>query len=181
MFVASVPADHCPRRIVVPLLARLGTESEAGAATVVQHFVDEPDDGEFLVGVFRVLTKLGTDAKDAAPRLQKLLDSESAFVRTVVAESLIQITDDPEAPLAVLEELLNDQESKNQMDALTALRDLGVAAKTSLPKVVDLFEDSDEDVRGGASHVAAVIAGDDISPIVDKLNSEDKHVRIAAL
>jgi HEAT repeat protein len=138
----------------------------------------------------------GSKAKVAIPHLLKGLNDENAKVRAAVASSLGVIATEAKPSASeqteiskLLTKSLKDQDASVSYSASLALADIssigdGSAAKIAVPRLRELLDDPDKNVRYGASRALAQIAGsgakEAIPGLMDAIKEKDEDIRADA-
>jgi len=105
-----------------------------------------------------VLGDLGKKTQDAVPELKQLLQDDDLVVRLEAAEALHKITGDPAYALTASDELLDDNDWLHRYVGAEHLRNMGVEARSSVPRLRWVtIEDEDEAVRGEAERALNAI------------------------
>jgi len=94
-----------------------------------------------------VLGRMGAESRAAILALGTLLDDSESMVRDAALEALREIGD---GALPVWIAALGHKSVDVRYESATALAEFGEKAKAAIPKLKELLNDSDEDVRVAA-------------------------------
>jgi HEAT repeat protein len=173
--------DTDTRRQAAYALREITTKSSPSSRAIVPELIAglQIKDGQTVAFLASALANLGADAKDAVPVLLDVLrtaskyksqeestfgDLQRDFILAVGAAG----AGNPDA-LSVLNDILKDKTRKAYHDAaIFAVGELGKAARSSVPLLVDKFkDDSDQYERYDIARALARIQPDGITALLD--------------
>ncbi len=173
---AALDSDAVVRREVRDALRTINAPREMTLSLWAKTLEDA--DPQVVIPAMMTLAELG---KDAVPSLREALRNEStaywaAHVATDLGPDAAELT--PE-----LVEVLKHEDPECRMQALVALGEIGDAAKSAVPAIIELLEsDSFDSVKYAAAYALGEIADpDEVVPELTKLlESEDLGLRAIA-
>jgi len=124
------------------------------------------------------LGRLGKDAKEAAPSLQRAMNDSVPGNRLFCHRTLIQITGEADPHVAQIALYLRDSEPENRQLAATLLGDCGPSAKSSWRDLLHCMKDADAQVRINATAALGAIgirSDEVVSGLIESLES-DKEI-----
>jgi hypothetical protein len=141
---------------VAATLAAIGTADAVKAAKpVLVRALSNPTSPDIRM-VLAVLGLLGSRARDAAPRIQDVIDKGTPDGRLYAAVALADVGV-TEAASRELGRLLSDQGIENRYPALQKLAELGPRAKTAVPAPLRTLEDNSDTRLGERADAAAAL------------------------
>ncbi len=133
------------------------------------------------------LAHLGAAAQPALPSLRRALSDKDPRVNLAAASALVRLGHPDEALIAV-KTRMRDTDVELRCSAARTLRDLGPAARSALPEVLEALEDKEYDVRAGAAAAVGSIAANaaeqqEVADALVALLKEEKEeaVRVSAI
>lgn len=147
------------RFAAVDALGRIGPAARASVPTIMEQAFMSEDDPNYYVDVvsFRRLAtiafgRMGPEAKDVVPELEKALRSGDPVYRVDAALALWRIARHKEA-IAALESIVKQDDTPGPYEAIMALSEVGPEAKSTTDTLVDALGHPDSDVRRAAAKV----------------------------
>jgi HEAT repeat protein len=128
-----------------------------------------------------VLRDAGPAAREAAPRLEKLLKDPVRGVRIGAALALSRIAGQTKPAVEALTEALRDPTCANRAELLGQLGELGGAAAGSAAVVLPFLDDADGPVRTQATLALQRFGSKAGTALVPLLDDTDPHLRRRAL
>jgi HEAT repeat protein len=119
----------------------------------------------------------GDGASPLVPGLGMLLNDPEAGVRETVAATLAKVDTRGESERGLVQALRKDSSKKVRLMAAIALGKIGNPTDDRVPALVGAFEDSDSDVRTGASQSIARLSEAAVPHLLESLKSNKSSVR----
>lgn len=166
------------------ILAISGVESGSGESLALFVKALEDKDERIQKSGLKAIERLGPKGKGAAPAVQKLLKSDSVYIRASAIFTLRFIVGRDPAFVKVFLEMLNDENSDVKLYAVTALGKLGPLAKTAVPKLIEVLNQNTKygSVEAEAAYALSLIGEKTLSvPALRKaLKSPKRRIQQAA-
>jgi HEAT repeat protein len=173
--------------LLLSLALAAGAEPAGGprlAGRPLADWVRDLDDKDPLVReeAVAVLGDAGSAAKEALPRLEKMLQEDPPSLRLRAALAVWHVGG-RSAPAAVaLAERIRDEPSLVlRQQAIQTLQSMGAAAAPAVPTLLDLGDDPDPNVRIQVLNVIPVIGKPALPAVLERLNHKDARQRRRAV
>lgn len=141
---------------VAATLAAIGTADAVNAAKpVLVRALSDPTSPDIRMAL-AALGSLGSRARDAAPRIQDVIEKGTPEGRLYAAVALADVGV-TETASRELGRLLSDQGIENRYPALQKLAELGPRAKTAVPALLRTLEDNGDTRLGERADAAAAL------------------------
>jgi HEAT repeat protein len=166
--------DVSPRRAAVLALGRVG-ERDHSVEELVKKYLDDPDK-QTQMNATIAMALLGTWDEKEIPTLGEALGNKNESTAKGASKALSMIGEqNPEKVIPVLVEALDSKTPVAAVHALPALKKLKKQAGPALPKIIAMYEKSDEDTRSDILDAVSAIdeSGDFAVPICLKALRED--------
>ncbi len=135
------------------------------------------EDSDMRSAAARVVSEMGSEAKDLIPQLQKLFGDEDSDVRKAAATAVGKMRSEAKDLIPQLLELLKDQDPDVREAAAIAVGEMGSEAKNLIPQLLELFRDKDSVnlCYALAEAVGNIVSeAKDLIPQLQKLLSDDE-------
>lgn len=169
--VVGVPAQ--PPTVLPPSQAAL-------AGRKLEEWIADLADKDPLVReeALEVLAAVGPSAKEAMPKIEKLLDESAPSVRLRAAMALYRIANKKEPAIKALCESLHNSSGPQAMhQTLVQLMQFGPDAASATPSLIDLADHPDITVRNQANQLLINIGRPALPALVERLADKDVRQR----
>jgi HEAT repeat protein len=129
------------------LVSIMGTKATMAVPVLVDGLLDE--DQDVRADSLRALQLMGPFAREALPTLRWLAKKDDAL-RGLAAETIWRITLDPETPVKLLVQELQETNTPRQNQAVRILGQMGPQAKAAVPALRILIHDEDHELRAAS-------------------------------
>jgi len=175
-------SDPALRSASIDALAKLGSNAKDVVPAFTQALSES--DKEVRKNACEGLGKVGPDAKPAVSGLARLLTDSDKEVKKNAAIALGKIGAGAKDAVVTLGDVLN-KDLTIRVEILTALGEIGPAAKAAVPNIVAIFAGVDGKTADKAMHLRAAqtlgkIGKDAVPDLVNALGNTNNLVRIGA-
>jgi HEAT repeat protein len=174
----STGTDLALRRESLKALAAVGPDAKE-AMPELQKALKE-NDPDLRKAAIAAVGKLGPAGKEAVPGLVKAL--EEIELRKDAMTALAGIGPDAREAASSLALCLSDKDSRRgALAALVAIKPSGRESQLVVPKVIEVFEDKDREVRAKAAEVLGKIGRSAVPSLITALGNSNADIRLGVV